>query len=254
LVRQDPPPRAGHPVGRWRLADLRAASPALAGLTISGVSRALRRAGIRLKRGRLRQSSPDPAYRAKRDRLRRALALARAHPARVTLLFGDEASLHRQPTLAGRWFPRGAEPTTTRSHRADTRHRLCGALDAVTGRVTATAGSRVTVPHLCRFLRRVRAAYPDRYLLLVWDNWPVHAHPTVRAEAARLRIRILWLPTYAPWLNPIEKLWRWLRQEVVHCHRLADDWDGLKAAATAFLARFSDPSPPLLRAVGPSPD
>ena len=28
------------------------------------------------------------------------------------------------------------------------------------------------------------------------------------------RIEPVWLPTYAPWLNPIEKLWRWLRQEV----------------------------------------
>jgi transposase len=253
-VRQDPPPRAGHPVGRWRLVDLQAAVPCLAGLTLSGVSRAVRRAGIRLKRGRLRQSSPDPAYRAKRDRVHRAVALARAHPTRVTTLFGDEASLHRQPTLADRWFPRGQEPTTTRSHRAETRHRLCGALDAVTGRATASTGSRITVPHLCRFLRQVRAAYPDRYLLLVWDNWPVHAHPRVRAEAARLRIRLLWLPTYAPWLNPIEKLWRQLRQEVVHCHRLADDWDALKAAAAAFLARFAGSAPALLRAVGLRPD
>ena len=182
------------------------------------------------------------------------MALARAHPARVALYYGDEASLHRQPTLAGRWFPRGEEPTTDRSHRADTRHRLCAALDAVGGRVVATAGSRVTVAHLRRFLRALRAADPDRYVLLVWDNWPVHAHPDVLAEAARLRIRLLWLPTYAPWLNPIEKLWRRLRQEVVHCHRLSDDWDGLKAAAAAFLARFASPAPDLLRYVGLSPD
>lgn len=236
------------------MADLRAAVPALSAYSVSGISRLLRRLGIRLKRGRLRLHSPDPAYDAKRTRIARASALARAHPTRVAVVYGDEMSCYRQPTLAGRWFPVGTEPTAALSHRANTRHRVCGALDAVAGRVVATTGSRVTVAHLCRFLRTLRAAYPARYLFLVWDNWPVHAHPDVLAEAARLRIRLLWLPTYAPWLNPIETLWRWVKQEVVHCHRLADDWDALKRALATFLERFAHGSRPLLRYVGLLPD
>ena len=38
------------------------------------------------------------------------------------------------------------------------------------------------------------------------------------------RLEIAWLPTDSPWLNPIEKLWRWLPQDVLTLHRLADDW------------------------------
>jgi hypothetical protein len=45
-----------------------------------------------------------------------------------------------------------------------------------------------------------------------------------------------------------------LRQEVLHHHHLADDWDGLKAAVAACLARFEHSSPDLLRAVGLCPD
>ena len=224
--------------------------PCLAGYSLPGVSRVLRRAGVRLKRGRLRLHSPDPAYGPKRAAVLAALAEARAHPDRVALWYGDEASLHRQPTLAGRFYPVGEEPAADRSLHADTRHRLCAALDAVDGRVVATAASRTTVAHLRRFLRALRAADPDRDLVLVWDNWPVHRHPDVVAEAERLRIELRWLPTYAPWLNPIEKLWRWLRQAVVHCHRLAAAWALLKAAVAAFLARFAGPSPELLRYVG----
>jgi hypothetical protein len=248
-------PRAhGCPRARWRLADLHAVLPALAGYSPSGLSRLLRRLGCARQRGRLHLQSPDPAYARKAARLRRALALARAQPERLTLCFGDEMSLHRQPTLADRWHPVGTEPTAPLSCRSNTRHRLCGALDAVTGRVTATSGAKTTLAHLRRFLRRLRAAHPVGHLWLVWDNWPVHAHPAVRAEAAKLGILLLWLPTYAPWLNPIEKLWRALRQEVLHHHRLADDWDGLKAAVAAFLARFEQSSPDLLRAVGLCPD
>jgi hypothetical protein len=40
----------------------------------------------------------------------------------------------------------------------------------------------------------------------------------------------------------------------VHCHRLADDWEGLKAAVAAFLARFASAAPDLIRYIGLCPD
>lgn len=248
------PEACGLARARWRLADVRAAVPALAGYGLPGVWRLLRRQGVRLKRGRLRVHSPDPAYDAKLARLGRARALARARPARVGLWFGDEASVYRQPTLAGAWAPAGDAPVAGLSHRANTRHRRCAALDAGSGRVVHAGGSKAGVAALRAFLRALRDADPDRYLFLAWDNWPVHKHPDVLAEAAAQRIRILWLPTYAPWTNPIEKLWRKLRQEVIHHHRLADDWDGLRSRVGAFLDGFADGSEDLLRYVGEWPD
>lgn len=224
--------------------------PWLASYTTSGIAKAVRRLGVRLKRGRLRLHSPDPDYRTKAAAIAARLTQARTDPTHAALYYGDEVSCYRQPTLAAIWGPRGEEPTAPLSHRANTRYRVCGALDAVSGRVVATTGSRTTVAHLCRFLRTVRTADPDRALTLVWDNWPVHAHPDVLAVAKAERIAILWLPTYAPWLNPIEKLWRRLKQDRLHQHRLADDWDGLKAAIDAFLAQFADGSDEVLRYVG----
>ena len=58
------------------------------------------------------------------------------------------------------------------------------------------------------------------------------------------------LPTYASWLNPIEKLWRYLKQEVLHLHRLANDLGGLRAEIDRFLDQFTDGSDQLLRYVG----
>lgn len=51
----------------------------------------------------------------------------------------------------------------------------------------------------------------------------------------------MYLPTYAPWLNPIEKLWRWLCQEVLHLHRLADRRDQLQRTVDGFLGQFAEP-------------
>jgi transposase len=239
---------------RWRLADLRQHLPFLAGYSLGGISGALKRLGIHLKRGRLRLHSPDPAYADKVFRLQRIQRLAARFPARITLVFADEMSLYRQPTLAPVYAPRRSEPTASLSQRANTRRRYAGALNALTGQLTWHQASRMTVAQLCRFLAQVRAAYPGRVLFLAWDNWPVHRHARVLATAHQLRIHLVWLPTYAPWTNPIEKLWRWLRQTVVHHHRLADRWLDLQHRVASFFDRFADPSPALLRYVGLLPD
>jgi transposase InsO family protein len=239
---------------RWRLRDLRVALPWLAAYTDGGVSLALKRLGIRLKRGRLRVHSPDPAYATKLAWIAQALAAAVAAPEQYVVRWGDEMSLYRQPTLADRYFPRGEEPTAPLSHKANTRYRLCAAMAAGTGAVTYVSGKRTGVEKLCQFLGALRARYPAATLVLIWDNWPVHRHPDVLTAASEFGIAILWLPTYAPWTNPIEKLWRWLRQEIVHHHRCADAWEEMKAAVRGFLDRFAAGSDDLLRYVGLLPD
>ncbi|MDQ3931094.1 MAG: transposase [Chloroflexota bacterium] len=60
----------------------------------------------------------------------------------------------------------------------------------------------------------------------------------------------VWLPTYAPWLNPIEKLWKRLRQEVLKLHRLSGDWKTLRAKVREYLSKFAEGSEALLRYVG----
>ena len=144
----------------------------------------------------------------------------------------------------------GQAPAAPLSHRANLKYRLGGALNLVTGQVTWGAGKIMGVAGLCRLLAAVRAAYPEQRVILIWDNWPVHQHPDVLATAAELGIELLWLPTYAPWANPIEKLWRWLKQDVLHLHRWADDLPELRRQVLAFFAQFATGSDALLRYVG----
>lgn len=107
---------------------------------------------------------------------------------------------------------------------------------------------------LLRFYGAVAAAYPEaEAIFLAQDNWPVHAHPDVLA-ALPPRIALLPLPTYAPWTNPVEDLWRALCGDVIHHHDFGDDWAGLQAAVEHWLARWTDASPDLLRIVGLCPD
>lgn len=266
---------------RWRLTDVLGQCPWLRLHTPQGLGSLLGRLGIVYKRGRDYIHSPDPDYEAKLAAVQQARQVAQADPVHQVLLYLDEMTLLRQPTVDRAWAAKGrTQPLARRSQRTNTRTRLLGALDATTGQVHSLRAETISVPTLVRFFRAVVAAYPEATTLtVVLDNWSNHFHPdllcalapqqtpfpffvpanwprapspTARRKwgALHLPIQLLPLPTYAAWANPIEKLWRKLRQEVGHLHPWAEDLPQLRTAVDAWLAAAQHPSPDLLRYVG----
>jgi len=179
--------------------------------------------------------------------------------------------------LARAWEEVGqTQPLALRSYASNTHSRVLGGLNALTGRVSYRQRSRTDISCLTGFWYQLRDDYPDvETIYAVVDNWPVHFHPDVlaplqdqnlpfpptlpanwptehsaKAKVDNLPIQLLCLPTYASWLNSIEKLWRWLKQDILHLHRLSDTWLQLKQRVDYFLADFSHGSTELLRYVG----
>lgn len=103
-----------------------------------------------------------------------------------------------------------------------------------------------------RFVRQLDQAYPQAQTpYLVWDNWPVHSSDVGRQTLAGWpRLHVVSLPTSAPWLNLIEKLWRQFRQELDYWHRWAHDWKGLRERVAQFFAQFASGSLARLRSGG----
>lgn len=245
--------------------------------TAGGLSRLLKRLGIRLKRGRDYIRSPDRHYLEKLSLIELARLRAYYEPARFVFLYVDQVTYARQPTVARGYEASGPhQPLARRSHRSNTQFRVMGALDACTGQVTYRQCSRISRFTVAAFWQQLRDTYPtaERIYCTV-DNWPVHFHvdalaclqpqdfpwlpyvpphwpatPSPRAKQGNLPIQLLCLPTYASWLNPIEKLWRWLKQDVLHLHPYCDDWHSLKQEVAWFLDQFQDGSDELLRYVG----
>lgn len=240
---------------RWRLADLGRVVPWLRGRAPGSIARILRRLAIRYKRGRAYFHSPDLAYDAKVAAITAAQLLARAHPGAVVLLYEDEFTYYRRPSLSRAWAPRRADaPRADQGWGTNKKRRIAACLDAISGRVVAWQRHRFDRKTLLRFYAAVVAAYPQaEVIFVVHDNWPVHTHPDVLA-ALPPPLALLPLPTYAPWTNPVEDLWRLLNGDVLHHHDFGDDWTGLQAAVTAWMAQWHAPSPELLHLVGLCPD
>lgn len=224
----------------------------LNGVSDPGIYKVLKRLGFSRKRALNFIRSPDPEYRAKWQQILRAYQQAFEQPGEVVLLFQDELTYYRQPSLERAWFQRGKrQPRAWQRAGANTKTRLSAVLDAVTGRVIYLQRSKVGVEALVQFYAQIRAAYPDaRVIYLVQDNWPVHKTEAVLRAARENGLSVLFLPTYASWLNPIEKLWRWLKQEVLHLHRHADALDQLRQEVSLFLDQFAQGSLKLLHYVG----
>jgi transposase len=213
----------------------------------------LDRLALRLRHGRPQQFSPDPDSLRTAATLHAWLAAAALSPVPTMVRFVDELTDSHWPLLGRDWGPAtGPPPCAARAVPGERRHRVVGARAALTGRVL-THHERAIGKDVCaRFLHHVAAAYPQAARsAVVLDNWPVPHSPLVRAAAAALpRIRLVFRPTYAPWLNPIEQLWGWLKTDVLHLHRLAGHWADVRAAVVAFRDRFAVPSPELLARVG----
>lgn len=236
---------------RWWLDGLRQVVPWLAGRSLGGVHGLLHRLGVVYKRGRRYVHSPDPAYDAKLAALAQARTHAAADPAHVVVLYEDELTYYRRPTVAQGYAGRGsAEPWARQGHGSQRRRRIAACLDAATGRVVFWQRAHFDVRTLGRFFQAVAAAYPAATrLYIALDNWPVHRHPDLLA-ALPPPLTLLFLPTYAPWTNPAEKLWRWLYAEVLHLHEFTDDWPRLWDVVDAWLTQWTAPSLALLRYVG----
>jgi transposase len=244
------------PQSRWSLAALTRVVSWMAGLTLGGVHRILDRFRIHYRRGQRHVHSPDLEYEVKLTAIAAVQVEVRAAPQRKIFLYEDELTYYRRPTVSQAYAEAGGPgPPAEQGHGTNSKRRIIGSLNLVTGQLFTWQRSHADVATLIRYYRAVEAAYPDAETIYVaQDNWPVHFLPEVTTALETSRVRLLRLPTYAPWTNPIEKVWRKLYQEILHQHEYRDRWNELQAIVEAWLRGWSDGSMELLRYVGLNPD
>jgi transposase len=126
-----------------------------------------------------------------------------------------------------------------------------GAVNDHTGETVVLFRRRKRRQEVAERLQALVDTHPTGTIDVAWDNADTHADDDVEAvvRAAAGRLVLLYLPTYSPWLNPIEMLWRQFRREVTHCE-LFDSLDALLKAAHAFFDRYNQGPHQVLSIIG----
>ena len=129
-----------------------------------------------------------------------------------------------------------------------------GAVNYHTGETVVRFERRKRRREIATLLEALVAKHPTGTIYVAWDNADTHQDDEVEAvvRAAAGRLVLLYLPTYSPWLNPIEMLWRHFRREVTHCELFASV-TALLAAAADFFARHNREPQRTLSIIGSKP-
>ena len=94
------------------------------------------------------------------------------------------------------------------------RFNVLGALNAITHElVLVTNDTYINALSVCDLLRRIAALGLTVPITLVLDNARYQKCHLVRNLAATLNIELLYLPTYSPNLNLIERLWKFVKKK-----------------------------------------
>lgn len=93
------------------------------------------------------------------------------------------------------------------------RLNVLGAWNAVTRELIAVTNTTVvTTETMCELLRQIAAQGLTGPVTLVLDNARYQRNSVVQALAAQLGITLLYLPSYSPNLNLIERLWKFIKR------------------------------------------
>jgi transposase len=126
-----------------------------------------------------------------------------------------------------------------------------GAVNYHTGETVVHFERRKRRKEIAALLEALLAQHPTGTVYVAWDNAGTHEDDEVEevVRAAAGRLVLLYLPTYSPWLNPIEMLWRHFRREVTHCECFATK-QALLTAAKDFFTRHNQRPQAILSVIG----
>jgi transposase len=152
------------------------------------------------------------------------------HSAReVQVWFQDEARFGQQGTLTHVWAPRGSRPRAIKQTEYDWIY-LYGAVNPRSGDSVALLAPTVNTFVMNQHLRMISEHVgPDVHVVLVLDQAGWHMSKGLQVPE---NITLLPLPPYSPELNPIERLWSWLKSHQLS-NRVYDDYDHLLNSGTA---------------------
>jgi transposase len=141
--------------------------------------------------------------------------------------FQDEARIGQQGTLTSVWAERGSRPEVVKQTEYQWVY-LYAAVNPATGASSAMLAPTVNTAYMNQHLRFIsRQVAPGSHAILVLDRAGWHVAKDLQVPD---NITLLHLPPYSPKLNPVERVWGYMRSHYLG-NRVFTDYDELFAVA-----------------------
>ncbi|MBI1854778.1 MAG: IS630 family transposase [Chloroflexi bacterium] len=224
LVEQEPR-KAGYSFSTWTCADLvrELVKRGFKKVSCETIRVHLHTLGYRVLRPVLSIASPDPDYQQKVKKLEKYKQQAKN--GEILLYFQDEVDLNLLPGILRCWTLQGTQRKVM-TPGVNVKQYGFGAVNYITGKTLHRIADHKNSDSFCAFVEQFMQTitqspdYHGQKIAMVVDNFIIHhSQKTMKFLKQYSNQLILFaLPTYSPWLNAIELLWKHLRRKVTHNH------------------------------------
>jgi transposase len=237
------PAKAGFSGACWRSPMIQALIFARFGVSYSVhyISQLLKNMGFSYQKAKFVADHKDAEKRKEwlQEKWPEIVALARKKNAYI--MFGDEASFPQWGSLTYTWAKRGQQPVvkTSGTRRG---YKVFGLIDYFSGRFFCKGHDkgRLNSESYEAFLTEV-LSNTRKHIILIQDGARYHTSKSMRQFFSKKahRLTVYDLPSYSPDYNPIEKLWKKIKEKEVHLHYFPT-FDSLKNKVEEALLNFKD--------------
>jgi transposase len=178
-----------------------------------------------LRRSNLTPQKPGTLYREQDPDKRRhwleveyPAILAQAKRTDAVIFFQDECSVALQPSTQRTWGTRGQTPVLRITGKRGGINCLSSV--SIEGHLHWwTHRGKVETDTIYNYLADLRSHFPDREVIVIMDNSPLHKAQWLQMNAMAVPgLHLRYLPPYSPELNPDEKVWRHLKRRKLKHH------------------------------------
>lgn len=156
-------------------------------------------------------------------------------PGDETICFIDGVHPTHNVQPAYGWIQKGVRKEIP-ANTGRSRLNLSGAIDVVSHNIVIQEDQTLNAESTIRFFQKIEEAYPCKQRVHVFcDNAPYYRNKAVSQYLATSKIALHFLPPYSPNLNPIERLWKWMKERVIY-NTYYEHFEDFKGAVIGFFA------------------
>lgn len=159
-------------------------------------------------------------------------------PADETICFMDGVHPTHNVQPAYGWIQKGVRKEIP-ANSGRSRINLSGIIDIIGHKVLVQEDKMLNASSTISFFQKIEEAYPKKAKIhLYCDNARYYRNKAVYKYLETSKIQLHFLPSYSPNLNPIERLWKWMKERVIY-NTYYPEFDDFKLAVFGFFSILS---------------